>query len=207
MSADYKVRFPTEEASPYVHTARSQTAVTGGVLLARIEGDAAAVAGDIRRELRRMEPDLFFFFEGDTLREIAGVAMLPFRIAASVSGAAGIVAMLLGAVGLYGVVAYVVARRTRELAIRSVLGARSGSLLRLVLAGGAWVIAVGAGVGAALAALVTRLAAQVVPGVAPGDPAVWAGVLLLITGVTAAAHVEPARRILRLDLTRALHVE
>ena len=181
--------------------------MTGGVLLARIEGDAAAVAGDIRRELRRMEPDLFFFFQGETLREIAGVAMLPFRIAASVSGAAGIVAMLLGAVGLYGVIAYVVARRTRELAIRSVLGAHSGSLLRLVLASGAWVIAVGAGVGAALAALVARLAAQVMPGVAPGDPLVWAGVLLLIVGVTAAAHVEPARRILRLDLTRALHAE
>ena len=207
VSADYKVRFPTEEASPYVHAARSQAPVTGGVLLARIEGDAAAVAGDIRREFRRMEPDLFFFFQGDTLREIAGVAMLPFRIAASVSGAAGIVAMLLGAVGLYGVIAYVVARRTRELAIRSVLGARSGSLLRLVLASGAWVIAVGAGVGAALAALVTRLAAQVVPGIAPGDPVVWAGVLVLIVGVTAAAHVEPARRILRLDLTRALHAE
>ncbi len=207
VSADYKVRFPTEEASPYVHSARSQVAVRGGVLLARIEGDAGAVAGDIRRELRRMEPDLFFFFQGDTLREIAGVAMLPFRIAASVSGAAGIVAMLLGAVGLYGVIAYVVARRTRELAIRSVLGAHSGSLLRLVLASGAWVIAVGAGVGAALAALVARLAAQVMPGVAPGDPLVWAGVLLLIVGVTAAAHVEPARRILRLDLTRALHAE
>ena len=207
VSADYKVRFPTEEGSPYVHAARSQAGVTGGVLLARIEGDAGAAAGDIRRELRRMEPDLFFFFEGDTLREIAGVAMLPFRIAASVSGAAGTVAMLLGAVGLYGVIAYVVARRTRELVIRSVLGAHSGSLLRLVLASGAWVIAVGAGVGAALAALVTRLAAQVVPGIAPGDPVVWAGVLLLIVGVTAAAHVEPARRILRLDLTRALHVE
>ena len=207
VSANYKVRFPTEEASPYVHAPRLQAAVTGGVLLARIEGDAAAVGGDIRREFRRMEPDIFFFFQGDTLREIADVAMLPFRIAASVSGAAGIVAMLLGAVGLYGVVAYVVARRTRELAIRSVLGARSGSLLRLVLASGAWVIAVGAGVGAALAALVTRLAAQVVPGIAPGDPVVWAGVLLLIVGVTSAAHVEPARRILRLDLTRALHVE
>ena len=83
----------------------------------------------------------------------------------------------------------------------------AGSLLRLVLSAGAWVIAVGVGVGAALAALVTRLAAQVVPGIAPGDPVVWAGVLLLIVGVTAAAHAEPARRILRLDLTRALHVE
>ena len=130
-----------------------------------------------------------------------------YGIAASVSGAAGIVAMLLGAVGLYGVVAYVVARRTRELAIRSVLGAHSGSLLRLVLASGAWVIAVGAGVGAVLAVLVTRLAAQAMPGIAPGDPVVWAGVLLLIVGVTAAAHVQPARRILRLDLTRALHAE
>lgn len=133
--------------------------------------------------------------------------MLPLRIAASVSGAAGIVAMLLGAVGLYGVVAYLVMRRTHELAIRSALGAGSGVLLRLVLASGAWVITVGIGVGTVLAGLVTRLVSQMVPGSTLADPVMWGSTLLLIAGVAAAAHVGPARRILRLDLTRALHVE
>ena len=207
VSADYKVRFPTEGAAPYVHVARSQTPLTGGVLLARIEGDAAAVVGDILSVFRRMEPDLFFFFQGDTLREIAGVTMLPLRIAASVSGAAGITAMLLGAVGLYGVIAYVVAGRARELAIRSALGARSGALLRLVLAGGAWVVAAGAGLGAVLAVLVAGVVSQSMPGITLADPVVWGIALLLIAGVAAAAHAGPARRIMRLDLTQALHVE
>ena len=169
--------------------------------------DAAALVGDILSVFRRMEPDLFFFFQGDTLREIAGVTMLPLRIAAYVSGAAGITAMLLGAVGLYGVIAYVVAGRTRELAIRSALGARSGALLRLVLAGGAWVIAAGAGLGAVLAVLVAGVVSQLMPGITLADPVVWGIALLLITGVAAAAHAGPARRIMRLDLTQALHVE
>jgi len=207
VAADYKVRFPTEAPAPYLHVAASQHAQSSAVLLARTEGDAAAPAADIRREFRRMEPDLFFFFQGDTLRDIAAVTMLPLRIAASVSGAAGIVAILLGAVGLYGVVAYLVMRRAHELAIRSALGAGPGALLRLVLAGGAWVVGLGAGVGAVLAVVATRLAAQVMPGVTLADPLVWGGVLLLIAGVASAAHVGPARRIVRLNLPQALHVE
>ena len=207
VAADYKVRFPTEAPAPYLHVAASQHAQASAVLLARTEGDAAAPAADIRREFRRMEPDLFFFFQGDTLREIAAVTVLPLRIAASVSGAAGIVAMLLGAVGLYGVVAYLVLRRTREFAIRSALGARSASLVRLVLSTGAWVVGLGAGAGAVLAVVATRLASQVMPGVTPADPVVWGGALLLIAGVAAAAHVGPARRIMSLNLMQALHVE
>ena len=115
--------------------------------------------------------------------------------------------MLLGTVGLYGVVAYLVVRRTREFAIRSALGARSASLVRLVLSTGAWVVGLGAGIGAVLAVGVTRLASQVMPGVTLADPVVWGGTLPLIAGVAAAAHVGPARRIVRLDLTRALNVE
>ena len=134
VSSDYKVRFPTEEPASYLHLAASQRLRTGAVILARTRGDAAALSADIRRELRGMEPDLFFFLQGDTLRETADVAMLPFRIGASVASASGIVAMVLGAIGLYGVIAYLVAGRTREFAIRAALGARSGALLRLVLA-------------------------------------------------------------------------
>ena len=208
VSADYKVRSATEEPASYLHLAASQQHIRLlAVLLARSDGDAAALSAVIRRELRRMEPDILFHLEGGTLRETAAAAMLPSRVAATVASASGVVALVLGAIGLYGVVAYLVLRRTREFAIRAALGARSGTLLRLVLATGAGVAALGAGVGAVLAFVLTRLASQVAPGVPLADPVVWAGVLLLVVGVTAAAHVGPARRILRLDLARALHVE
>ena len=208
VSADYKVRSGLDEPAAYLHLAALQHIRPFGVLLlARTDGDAAALSAVIRRELRRMEPDVFFHLQENTLRETAAATMLPTRIAASVASASGIVALVLGAIGLYGVVAYLVLRRTREFAVRSALGAGSGTLLRLVLATGAGVAAVGAGVGAVLAFVLTRLASQVASGISLADPVVWAGVLLLIVGVTAAAHVGPARRILRLDLARALHVE
>ena len=207
VSADYEVRSGTGEPVAHLHLAASQHVRPFVALLARTDGDAAALSAVIRRELRRMEPDVFFNLRENTLRETAAATMLPNRIAATVASASGLVALVLGAIGLYGVVAYLVLRRTREFAIRSALGAGSGTLLRLVLATGARVAAVGTGVGAVLAFVLTRLASQAAPGLALADPVVWTVVLLLIVGVTAAAHVGPARRILRLDLARALHVE
>ena len=207
VSADYRVRFPTEEPAPYLHFAASQRAGSDAVLLARTDGAAAQLAADIRRELRRREPDVFFYLQGDTLREKADVTMLPYRLGASVASASGVVAMVLGAIGLYGVIAFLVAGRTRELAIRSALGARPGILLRSVLAAGGRVVALGVGGGAVLALAATRVVAGATGGVAPADPVVWAGALLLVVGIAAAAHVGPARRVVRLDLKRALQAD
>ena len=207
VSADYQVRTESEEPVSYLHLAAAQHPHPFTLLLARTDGDAAALSAAIQRELRRMEPEVFFFHQGNTLRETASAAMLPARVAATVASASGIVALVLGAIGLYGVVAYLVLRRTREFAVRAALGAGSGTLLRLVLATGARVAVLGAGAGAVLTFAVTGLASQAAPGISVADPVVWAGVLLLIVGVIAAAHVGPARRILRLDLARALHVE
>ena len=207
VSADYQVRAESEEPVSYLHLAAAQQPHPFTLLLARTDGDAAALSAAIQRELRRMEPDVFFFQQGNTLREAAAAAMLPTRVAAIVASTSGIVALVLGAIGLYGVVAYLVLRRTREFAVRSALGAGSGTLLRLVLATGARVAVFGAGAGVVLTFAVTGLASRAAPGISVADPVVWVGVLLLIVGVTAAAHVGPARRILRLDLARALHVE
>ena len=210
VSADYEVNSPGEDPAAYLHLAASQRPTIRPVLLARTEGDAAALAADIRGELRRMEPDVFFSLQGDTLRETAAVRLRPTRVAASAVIASGVVALVLGAIGLYGVVAYLVTRRSREFAIRAALGARSGALLRLVLATGGWVVAFGVGSGAVVAFVATRVVARMIPGGGvppPADPVVWAGALLVIVGVAAAAHVGPARRVLRLDLTRALHVD
>ncbi len=208
VSADYEVNSPGEDAAPYLHFAVLQGLLVRGVLLARTGGDAAALSADIRRELRRMEPDVFFPRQGDTLRETAAVSMRPTRTAAYVASASGGVALALGAIGLYGVVAYLVMQRRREFAIRAALGARSGALLRLVLATGGWVVAFGVGSGAALAFVATRVVARMTGGGIPlADPVVWAGALLLTVAVAAAAHVGPARRVMRLDLTQTLHVD
>ena len=130
--------------------------------------------------------------------------MLPFRVAAAVAGASGIVAALLGVVGLYGVIAYLVVRRTGEMAIRSALGARAGALVRHVLATGGWVIAAGLGSGAVLALVVHRVASTGRGG-RPGRRCggLDLGVLLLLMAVCAAAFVAPALRIVRLDEPRA----
>ena len=205
VSADYTVRFPTEAPAPYLHLAAWQRPQWSGAVLARTSGDAAALAADIRRELRRTEPDLFFL-RTETLRETADVTVLPFRLAATVAGASGIVAALLGVVGLYGIIAYLVVRRTGEIAIRSALGARTGALLRHVLATGGWVVAVGLGSGAVLAFVVHGVAARVAAGVLAADAVVWTGVLLPLVAVCAAAFVAPALRIVKLDVSRALNV-
>ena len=191
VSADYKVRFPTEAPAPYLHLAASQRPQSSGAVLARTSGDAAALAADIRRELRRAEPDLFFL-KTETLRETADVTVLPFRVAATVAGASGFVAALLGVIGLYGVIAYLVVRRTGEMAIRSALGARAGTLVRHVLATGGWLVAAGLGTGAVLAFAAHRVAARLAAGVLAADATVWAGVLLLLVAVCAAAFVAPA---------------
>ena len=208
VSADYEVNLPGEAPAAYLHLAASQRPRARAVLLARTEGDGAALSADIRRELRRMEPDVFFQRQGDTLREMAAVRMRPTRAMAFLVIASGVVALLLGAIGLYGVVAFLVMRRTREFAIRAALGARSGTLLRLVLASGGWVVAFGVGSGIVLAFVATRVVAVMTAGrISLDAPVVWACALLAVVGVATVAHVGPARRVVRLDVTRALHVE
>ena len=206
VAADYKVQFPTEAPAAYLHLAASQRTHLRGVLLARTAGDASVLAADIDGELRRSEPDLIFTSEAGTLRDTVDVTVLPFRVAASVAGASGIVAAVLGVIGLYGVIAFLIVRRTGEMAIRSALGARPGALLRHVLATGGWVVAVGLGSGTALAFLVMRVYAEIAAGIATADPVVWASVPLLLVVVCALAFVVPALRIVRLDVPRALQV-
>src|SRR5262249_9460958 len=117
------------------------------------------------------------------------------------------VALVLSAIGIYGVTSYAVEQRTRELGIRMALGARPGQLLRdlvgrgLVLA----IVGIGAGVGAAL--LVTRFLSTLLSGVSATDPPTFAAVSVLLGAVAVAASYVPARRVLRVAPTEALREE
>jgi ABC-type antimicrobial peptide transport system permease subunit len=117
------------------------------------------------------------------------------------------IALLLAGVGIYGVIAYGVQRRRREIGVRMALGAQRGDVLRLVMGQSLTLTAIGiaAGVGAAL--LLTRFLASLLYSVHPHDPATFAAVAALLTGVALLASYLPARRALRVDPTVALRQE
>ena len=139
----------------------------------------------------------------DVLRE--SIASTSFMMA--VLGIAAVVALLLGAIGLYGVIAYVVAQRTRELGVRLALGAPPARVGRMVLGQGLAVVAVGAVIGLGGALALTRLMRGVLFEVPPFDPVTYAAVLLLLVAMSLLAAWLPARRAARIDVVAALHAD
>ena len=206
---DYRVRSLQEPPTPYVHFAASQRPgfmVSATVLLARTRGDADALAATMQRELRRIDPDVVFW-QGLTLRDNVATQLLPVRLLSAMLGTAGMVAVWLAALGLYGVIAHAVVRRTREIGIRMALGATPRDVLGLVVRQGAFSVAVGVAVGAALAFAAARATAGVLFGVDAADPLAWGGAVLTLAAVGGLAHAVPARRAVRVAPAAALRVE
>ena len=122
-------------------------------------------------------------------------------------GIAGAMALILGAVGLYGVIAYSVSQRTREIGIRVALGAERRHVLSLVLNEGMLVILAGLAIGLGASLILTRFLASLLFGVSPTDPLTFAGVALLLAAVALVACYVPARRAMRVDPMLALRYE
>ena len=129
------------------------------------------------------------------------------RLIARLSGFFGVLALLLSCIGLYGLLAYEVARRTREIGIRMALGAHSGDVLRLVIGQGLVLAASGAAIGISVALGVTRFLNSLLYGVKPADPLTFAAVALFLAAVALLACYIPARRAMRVDPMVALRYE
>jgi predicted permease len=200
---DYKVETVGELPTPYIHYALGQRQFTGNVLIARTSTDAAALLASMRREILSIEPNAIFL---DSQRMDAQVAasLLPARLAAQTIGLVGLVATILAAIGLYGVIAYAVGRRTREIGIRMALGAAPGDVLRMVMGQGLSVAATGVGIGLLLAWIAARAIATTLYGVGAGDPAAWLTAVAVLIGSAALANYLPARRAARVDPSTAL---
>jgi hypothetical protein len=206
VSADYKVRSVMEDPTPYVHLAAAQRPATYAALLARTSGDTDEVLTSIRRELLAMEPRLVFINQGTMERTFAGT-LLPVRAGAWLAASFSLLGTLLAAVGLYGAIAFSVARRTREIGIRLALGADRRDVLRLVLRRGAMLVAVGGLAGAALAAATAAGLSSVLYGVTAIDPVTWFSAALVLVGSAALAHLVPALRAMAIDPARTLKAE
>ncbi len=175
-------------------------------MLVRTRRDTANLLTSVRREVRAFDPGLAFF-KTTTLKDDLLASIGTPRMHAVLISLFGAVALVLAAVGLYGVIAYSVAHRTREIGIRMALGAQAGDVLKLVMREGGTLIAVGLSIGMAAAWGATRLIAGHLYGVSPTDPLTFAAIALLLIIVTLLACWIPARRATKVDPMIALRYE
>jgi ABC-type antimicrobial peptide transport system permease subunit len=157
----------------------------------------------LRDQVRQLDDDVAVF-QSVTMSEHLSLMLFPFRLAAAVSAALGLLALTLAGVGLYGVVSYGVARRTREMGLRMALGANARDVVRLVVGEGMRVVIVGMVVGIVLAFGATRLLSSVLFGISANDPFTFTMTPAVLAAVALAAHFLPARRATRVDPVKAL---
>jgi len=190
---------------PFVYLPLYQRYIPTIKLLAR-SGSGRRIAGDLRALVKTMEPKLPIL-SAMALEDEGGPVVTQLRIAAAISGSLGIVGFLLAAIGIYGVTAYMVARRTREIGIRVALGAGPADIVRMVLGEGMRLVAIGSAIGLVLATGAGRLLVGLLYGVPPIDPITFAASILLFAGVGLAACYVPVRRAVRVDPMGALRCE
>jgi predicted permease len=192
-------------AEPFVYLALDQH-YSSNVIVAARSVAGRRVADDIRSAVSALNPTLPIT-NSQTLEESTALGLVPQRVAGSLAGTLGLVGLMLAAIGIYGVMAYVVARRTREFGIRLALGAPRAAIVGMILRQGIGLAAIGAAAGFLLAAGAARILAAFFFGHPPFDPLVFGGAAVLFTIVALGACAGPSRRALGIDPLRVLRYE
>ena len=172
----------------------------------RTAGDPAAFAPRLRVEVAALDPDLPLT-DLRTMNAFLGVALFPARIVGAVLGVFGLLGLALAAVGMYGVMSYSVAQRTREIGIRMAIGAARSEVVRMVMEQGMRLVVIGAAIGLAGALGASRLLRGVLYGSSVVDPVAFIAVPLVLIAVAMLAIWIPARRAAGVDPMRALRSE
>lgn len=175
-------------------------------MVARTKGDPKTVLAAMQREMRNLDSTLPLYGM-KTLKDHMKIPLFPAKIAAGALGSFGVLALVLAAVGIYGVMSYVVAGRTREIGLRMALGAQTGNVSRLILRQGMTLALIGSVIGLAIAFGATRLLKSVLYGVDAMDPVTFISVTFLLATVALLACWIPARRASRVDPMIALRAE
>jgi predicted permease len=204
-----------EETSPVLYRSLAQSiggdpSFLGYSLLVRTTGqsgnDSAAIASAVRREIRALDPSMAVFNAATMEEHLRDALFLP-RLAGTLFGVFGFVGLLLAAVGLYGVMSYVVSRRTHEIGIRLALGAQISKVQLLVINQGMLLTVIALALGLAGAFAVTKLFTSVLYGVHPHDPAIFTIATLFLALVALVACWVPSRRAASVDPLTALRYE
>jgi predicted permease len=195
-----------QPAEPQLYAPHSQRPARQMFLVVKSNGDPAALAAPIRRILEKLDPSVAAFHVAPLERVLAG-SLAPRRFAASLLSLFGVCAVLLTAIGIYGVTAQWAGQRVREIGIRMALGARPAEIRSLVTRQSAELLAAGMAAGLAVSIPTSRLLRSQLFGVTALDAPTYAAVCVSLTLVTLAAAALPARRAARLDPMEALRHE
>jgi predicted permease len=195
-----------EEATPFAYRNLRPQSGDYLTLVVRTGGDPQSALPAIRREFQRLDAALPVY-NVKTLVEHMAFPLFPARVAATLLGSFGLLALLLAAIGIFGVMSYAVTQRTREIGIRMALGAPARGIFALVVGQGVKLTALGLGIGLASAFAGTRLMSSLLYGVSALDVVTFVGVSLLLALVALLACYFPARRAMKVDPLVALRYE
>ncbi len=207
VARDSKIRSMNEVTLPHVYLPFSQ-AYAGGIvfLVVKTAGDPGLLVEQVRQTLVSADPD-FRTYGVRRLSDSLDASFWQVRFELWVLGILGALALVLAAVGMYGVLAYHVSARTREIGIRVALGARPREVVQLVIAQGLRVTIVGIAIGLLISALASRLLATLLEGVSPTDAVTWSSAVGVWIAVALVACWVPARRATRVEPLVALREE
>jgi predicted permease len=203
---DTKYSSVRDPAPPTMYIPLQQTRLFGSVVLVRTAGEPMSMIGAIREAVRRVDPNLPMI-EVYTQMEQIERRLQQERLFAQAYTLFGSLALVLAAVGLFGLMSYNVSRRTNEIGIRMALGAERNTVLGMVMSESMLLVAVGAGIGVAVALAAGRLVTALLYGVAPTDVTSMVLAIATMVLVAAAAGYLPARRASRVDPMVALRYE
>jgi putative ABC transport system permease protein len=194
------------ESRPEMFSPYYQVTVPFGTVLVRTKGDPAGMISAVRGAMQEIDRDLPLYGI-KTVSDVISESVAPRRLNMLLLGIFAGLALVLAAVGLYGVISYSVSQRTREIGIRMALGASHNSVLQLVVGQGLVLSAAGVAIGVTASFFLTKFMATLLFGVSPTDPMTFVAISALLIGVSIVASVIPARRAMKVDPMVALRYE
>jgi putative ABC transport system permease protein len=204
--ADTRYDWNDREDYPMVYFPYQQEPRQFSFIVVRAEGDPRVLIPPIRAGIQAVDPDQPIY-EIKTLDRVISESVVGLSYVAVIMGILGLIAMVLAAMGVYGIMAYAVVERTHEIGVRLALGAQPREIMRLILSRGTFLLALGIAIGLPVAYALARLLASLLFGVSASDAGIFSLITIFLAGVSIAACYIPAYRAMNVDPMIALRYE